>query len=471
MTSSRMPGTMFVLDTNVLMHDPSALARFEEHSIHLPMQVVEELDRHKTGRTDIARNVRTALRYLDRCQEGLKRYDPENGIPLKRYEENGVPLNPTGRLFYQIAAARLPHDMLSDTSSGDNRILAYTSDMHARFPGRVVLVSKDKNIRIKAFILGIPSEDYNTDRVVDDIALLPSGYVTLGENFWEDHEMSPNERESGGPASYRISGPEVARWYPGMFLCFESESGDYRVVSVEAGTATVTRILNYLNTKRKVWGIGARNREQNYALNLLMDPEIDFVSLVGPAGTGKTLLTLAAGLQQVSDEHRYSNIIVTRLTVPVGEDIGFLPGTEKEKMIPWMRALADNLEVLMPQSAQNGEWGRSITSELLDGYIQLRSLNFMRGGSFQNKFVIFDEAQNLTSKQMLTLISRAGPGTKVVCLGNLAQIDTPYLTETTSGLTYAVERFRSEKCPFAGHVTLQKGERSRLADFVNAHFV
>jgi PhoH-like ATPase len=211
-----------------------------------------------------------------------------------------------------------------------------------------------------------------------------------------------------------------------------------------------------------VWGVQARNREQNFALNLLMDPDVDLVTLLGAAGTGKTLLALAAGLAQTLDEQRYKEIIVTRATIPVGEDIGFLPGTEEEKMTPWMGALMDNLEVLTKTDI-GGEWGKAATNDLLHNRIKIRSLNFMRGRTFLNKYIILDEAQNLTAKQMKTLITRAGPGTKVVCLGNISQIDTPYLTETSSGLTYIVDRFKGWE--HSGHVTLLRGERSRLADY------
>jgi PhoH-like ATPase len=220
-------------------------------------------------------------------------------------------------------------------------------------------------------------------------------------------------------------------------------------------------VRDFRSERHGVWGIGARNREQNFALNLLMDPEIDFVTILGPAGTGKTLLTLAAGLVQTLEHNRYAEIIMTRVTIPLGEDIGFLPGTEEEKMEPWMGALMDNLEVLT-QSSEGGSWGRAATNDLLRNRIKIRSLNFMRGRTFLNRFVILDEAQNLTPKQMKALVTRAGPGTKIICLGNIAQIDTPYLTETTSGLTFVVSRFQG--WPHAGHVTLVRGERSRLAD-------
>jgi PhoH-like ATPase len=222
-------------------------------------------------------------------------------------------------------------------------------------------------------------------------------------------------------------------------------------------------VQDYSNSKFNVWGINARNKEQNFALNLLMDPNVDFVTLLGQAGTGKTLLTLAAALQQTLDLKQYSEIIMTRVTVSVGEDIGFLPGTEEEKMNPWMGALEDNLDVLNKSDETAGDWGRAATQDLIKSRIKVKSLNFMRGRTFLKKFLIIDEAQNLTPKQMKTLITRAGPGTKVVCLGNIAQIDTPYLTEGSSGLTFVVDRFKGWH--HNGHVTLQRGERSRLADY------
>ncbi|HEY3858634.1 MAG TPA: PhoH family protein, partial [Gammaproteobacteria bacterium] len=199
-------------------------------------------------------------------------------------------------------------------------------------------------------------------------------------------------------------------------------------------------------------------------LNMLLDPGVDFVSLLGSAGTGKTLLALAAGLAQTLEQNRYREIIMTRVTVPLGEDIGFLPGTEEEKMTPWMGALMDNLEVLT-QSGEGGEWGRAATGDLLRNRIKIRSMNFMRGRTFLNRYIIVDEAQNLTPKQLKALITRAGPGTKMVCIGNISQIDTPYLTETTSGLTFVVDRFK--RWPHSGHLTLLRGERSRLADFAS----
>jgi len=233
------------------------------------------------------------------------------------------------------------------------------------------------------------------------------------------------------------------------------------VRSIAGDTARLELVRDYRSERHAVWGITARNREQNFALNLLMDPEVDMVTILGPAGTGKTLLALAAGLTQTLETNRFSEIIMTRVTIPLGEDIGFLPGTEEEKMEPWMGALMDNLEVLT-QNAEGGNWGRAVTNDLLRSRIKIRSLNFMRGRTFVNRYVLIDEAQNLTPKQMKALVTRAGPGTKLVCIGNIAQIDTPYLTETTSGLTYVVTRFRG--WDHSGHITLLRGERSRLAD-------
>jgi PhoH-like ATPase len=340
--------------------------------------------------------------------------------------------------------------------------------LQIKYPQRqITLVSKDINLRIKAAISGVHTEDYHNDQVLDDLTLLYNGYTALPENFWDAHgDKMESWHDARGRACYRIKGPLVKKWHVNQFLHLpdEEEHGlELCVSSKEKDVAELRVIRDYRGGKTPVWGIHAKNREQNYALNLLLDPDVDFVTLLGAAGTGKTLLTLAAGLAQTMDENRYREIIMTRVTVPLGEDIGFLPGTEEEKMTPWMGALMDNLEVLTQTTG--GDWERAATNDLLAKRIKIRSLNFMRGRTFLNRFVIIDEAQNLTAKQMKTLITRAGPGTKLVCLGNLAQIDTPYLSETTSGLTYVVDRFQG--WPHGGHVTLARGERSRLAAYAS----
>ena len=287
----------------------------------------------------------------------------------------------------------------------------------------------------------------------------------LDEEFWETHGQGMRSWQEGERIFYEIAGPRVTNWSLNQCLAFPGDdSFDGIVRRINAGVACVERLKDY-RQRHSVWGVQARNREQNLAFNLLMDPTIELVTLTGAAGTGKTLLALAAGLAMCFDEARYREIIMTRNTVPVGEDIGFLPGTEEEKMSPWMGALMDNLEVLTQGQKNGGSWGRSATEDLLRNRVKIRSLNFMRGRTFQSRYVILDEAQNLTAKQMKTLLTRAGPGTKMVCLGNLTQIDTPYLTETSSGLTYVVDRFRDWSG--SGHITLTRGERSRLADFAS----
>ncbi|MFT3733633.1 MAG: PhoH family protein [Rhodocyclaceae bacterium] len=454
---------LFVLDTNVLMHDPTSLYRFEEHDIYVPIMTLEELDNNKKGMTEVARNARQASRTMDEIVSGYM-----NGI------EEGIPLSgpskelASGRLFLQTEAIAptLPEGV--PTAKADNQILAVVMFLSERFPGRdVILVSKDINMRIKARALGLDAQDYFNDKVLEDTDLLYSGMRELPVDFWETHGKEMESWKEGGRTYYKVKGPMCADLSINELVFQEGEKPLHAIVKQRTGpSAILETLIDYGHQKNNVWGIVARNREQNFALNLLMNPEVDFVSLLGQAGTGKTLLTLAAGLTQVLETKRYSEIIMTRVTVPVGEDIGFLPGTEEEKMAPWMGALEDNLDVLNggvdDGGGYGGEWGRAATRDLIRTRIKVKSLNFMRGRTFINKFLIIDEAQNLTPKQMKTLITRAGPGTKVICLGNIAQIDTPYLTEGSSGLTYVVDRFKG--WPHSGHITLQRGERSRLAD-------
>ena len=450
---------LFVLDTNVLMHDPSSLFRFEEHDIFLPMVTLEELDNNKKGLTEVARNARQASRYLEEIV-GTDLTNLELGSPLAIKGNKHL----SGRLFMQTNHVNLELPGLAG-SKADNQIISVVLDLQKRHANRqVILVSKDINIRIKARAMGVPAEDYFNDKVLEDSDLLYNGIVELPQDFWDKHSKDLASWQDAGRMFYRISGPLVKTFLINEFVYYDFEKPFHAVVrKIEDNTATLEVVQDHSNPKHNVWGIMARNREQNFALNLLMDPDIDFVTLLGQAGTGKTLLTLAAALTQTLDKKIYSEIIMTRVTVPVGEDIGFLPGTEEEKMAPWMGALEDNLDVLNKTDEDAGEWGRAATQDLIRTRIKVKSLNFMRGRTFLHKFLIIDEAQNLTPKQMKTLITRAGPGTKVVCLGNIGQIDTPYLTEGSSGLTYVVDRFKGWE--HNGHVTLVRGERSRLADF------
>ena len=461
------PAKLFVLDTNVLMHDPMSIYRFDEHDIYLPMITLEELDGHKKGMSEVSRNVRQVSRELDALAGGADsaKFDPAAGVALAKtgHKEAG------GTLFFQTTFldAKLPAGL--PQGKADNQILGVVQGLREQHPARdVVLVSKDINMRIKARALGLPAEDYFNDKTLEDGDLLYTGVLPLPADFWERHGKTMESWQQGGSTFYRIAGPLVPVLMVNQFVYLETPGAAplyAKVTEITGKTAVLRTLREYTHQKNAVWGVTARNREQNFALNLLMDPECDFITLTGTAGTGKTLMTLAAGLSQVMDDRRYSEIIVTRVTVPVGEDIGFLPGTEEEKMGPWMGALDDNLEVLSKNDSGAGEWGRAATNDLVRSKIKIKSLNFMRGRTFLNKFVIIDEAQNLTPKQMKTLITRAGPGTKIVCLGNLAQIDTPYLTEGSSGLTFAVDRFKG--WPHSGHITLARGERSRLADFAS----
>ena len=451
---------LFVLDTNVLMHDPTSLFRFEEHDIYLPIFVLEELDNNKKGMTEVARNARQASRFLDAliC-ESTDNIDA--GVPLQTPGNKSA----TGRLFLQtrFINSELPPNMAM--GKADNAILGVVMFLHNQQPKRpVILVSKDINMRIKARALGLDAQDYFNDKVLEDTDLLYTGVLALPQDFWEKHGKDMKSGAQGGHTYYNIQGPLCRDMLLNQFVYQENESNPFYAVVAEQNdnTAMLRTITDYTHSKNAIWGITARNREQSFVLNLLMNPEIDFVTLLGQAGTGKTLLTLAAGLVQMLEHKLYSEIIMTRVTVPVGEDIGFLPGTEEEKMSPWMGALDDNLDVLNKPNDDSGEWGRAATRDLIRSRIKIKSLNFMRGRTFLNKYLIIDEAQNLTPKQMKTLITRAGPGTKVVCMGNIAQIDTPYLTEGSSGLTYVVDRFKGWR--HSGHVTLQRGERSRLAD-------
>jgi len=462
------PAKLFVLDTNVLMHDPMSLFRFEEHDIFLPMITLEELDGHKKGMSEVARNARQVSRDLDALASFTAKngaIDTAAGIELAKtgHREAG------GKLFFQttLLDIKLPPGL--PQGKADNQILGVVQSLREQHPQRdVVLVSKDINMRVKARALGLPAEDYFNDKTLEDGDLLYTGVLALPADFWERHGKTMESWQQGGHTFYRISGPLVPALLINQFVYLETPGAAplyARVAEITGKTAVLKTLRDYTHGKNAVWGVTARNREQNFALNLLMDPECDFITLTGTAGSGKTLMTLAAGLSQVLDERRYTEILVTRVTVPVGDDIGFLPGNEEEKMSPWMGALDDNLEVLARSDSSAGEWGRAATNDLVRSKIKIKSLNFMRGRTFLNKYVLIDEAQNLTPKQMKTLITRAGPGTKIVCLGNLAQIDTPYLTEGSSGLTYAVDRFKG--WPHGGHVMLARGERSRLADFAS----
>src|SRR5690554_6628065 len=457
---------LFVLDTNVLLHDSNSLFKFQEHDIFLPMMVLEELDHQKKGMSEVARNARQVSRFLDGLVSGNG--ELEKGVELDTLGNQEA----LGRLHFQTTAlyAKLPIEL--PMGKADNAILNVVHALQAAYSKRkVILVSKDINMRLKARSLGLPAEDYLNDHVLDDSDLLYDGVMPLPENFWLKHGKDVESWQQDGTTFYRIKGPLCSEFIVNEFVYFDGDLPlQAQVKEVSGRSAVLATLRDYSHGRNNVWGITARNREQNFALNLLMNPDCDFVSLLGQAGTGKTLLALASALTQTLETKHYNEVIITRATVPVGDDIGYLPGTEEEKMLPWMGALEDNLEVLhlgmggkdLLSSGSTTDSARNATMELIRSRIKVKSMSFMRGRTFMNKFLIIDEAQNLTPKQMKTLITRAGPGTKIVCLGNIAQIDTPYLTEGSSGLTFVVDRFKG--WAHSGHITLQRGERSRLAD-------
>lgn len=456
---------LFILDTNVLMHDPTSMFRFQEHDIFITLTTLEELDNNKQGTTEVARNARQASRYLDELVNGANQHSMSTGIALNRTGQVAA----QGDILFQTTTFNsvLPANLA--TGKADNQILIALQELSKTHTDRpVILVSKDINMRIKAHALGFLAEDYTSDKTLDDGDLMYSGALQLPPDFWDNHSKDIKSWQENGATYYRIKGPIASQLQTNQFVYYEAQDATplyAKVIQVDQDVMVLKTLKDYTTPKNAVWGIHARNREQNFALNILMDPDIDFITLAGQAGTGKTLLALAAGLTQVLDQGLYSEIIMTRVTVSVGEDIGFLPGTEEEKMNPWMGALDDNLDVLSKNDNSQGDWGRAATNELVRSKIKIKSLNFMRGRTFLNKYLIIDEAQNLTPKQMKTLITRAGPRTKVICMGNLAQIDTPYLTEGSSGLTYVVNLFKGWE--HNAHITLARGERSRLADFAS----
>ena len=436
-----------VLDVTVFEHDPGALVRLHEEALIIPAAVVESLSGGARALdAERSRNLRAAAAQLEILLAGAGPADLEAGVPIPGSRPG------TARLFFPRDDPGTP-----GSSPGD-RVLAAARDVKSASPHALVtVITADPGLRVRARLAGLAARDSRGGRVPEDASLLYRGIAELPLDAEILHPEGNESRER-----IRVNVPHPPGWLPNQCL-FREDAGAAELVVGEPDRngARVREAQDFHPGNGSVWGIHARNREQNFALDLLCDEHIDLVTLVGAAGSGKTLLALAAGLAQTLESRRYREIVVTRATVPVGEDIGFLPGTEEEKMTPWMGALDDNLEVLQG-SHDAGAFARTASRDLLNHRIRVRSLNFMRGRTFLDRYVILDEAQNLTPVQMRTLLTRIGPGSKVVCLGNLAQIDTPYLSEATSGLTCVVSRFKAWER--SAHLTLRRGERSRLAD-------
>ena len=451
---------IFVLDTNVLLHDPSSLFHFKENDIYIPFVTLEELDNHKAGSQDINRNARQATRLLEEITSQEETFD--SGFSLISTNTHQV----LGKLHTQSTLIT-PAGPAIAGNKNDNQFLDVMAHLVKHHPSQaIVLVTKDLNLRVKARALGFQSDDYLTDHAIADSDLLYKGYRHLSSDALGSAGDELKSWKEGANTFYGIPQNLTEPYLANEMLVFPD--GLMTLVKEADESGVILECLtDYTNNKNKVWGVIARNEEQAFALQLLMDPEIDFITLLGPAGTGKTLLTLAAGLEQVIEKKLYSEIIFTRATVPMGDEIGFLPGTEEEKMLPWMGALEDNMEVLMGKTEGDTGWQAKTTKDLVSRHIRVKSMAFMRGRTFQDKFLIIDEAQNLTPKQIKSLVTRAGNGTKVICMGNLAQIDTPYLSASSSGLTSAVQDFKGWK--HFGNIILETGERSRLASYANEH--
>lgn len=426
----------FVLDTNVLLHDPGALYAFEDNAVVVPIYVIEEIDKFKRDMNELGRSARGVSRMLDelRAQGNLA---------------EGVDLPEGGHLRVAFSERRLPTAMTSVGHEVDSRIIAVALDVKDQGPEKpTILVSKDVNLRIRADALGLVAADYEHDRTrLDELYTGVFEVEVDGDTvdaFYREGEMPPPE-DAKPNAFVQL----IDRGNPSHGAMGRVEPNGQRVVK--------------LPTKRdRVWGIGARNREQSFALNLLLDDRIKLVTIVGKAGTGKTLIALAAALHKAHEEKVYQRVLVSRPIFPLGRDIGYLPGDIEEKLRPWMQPIFDNLELLMGLTSEDRRNGRSYEEMLHLGMLEVEPLTYIRGRSIPDQFLIVDEAQNLTTHEVKTIVSRAGEGTKIILTGDPYQIDNPYMDATSNGLVHTVNRLRGQT--IAGHITLRKSERSELAE-------
>ncbi len=429
---------IFVIDTNVLLHDPRAIFSFEENDVIIPIVVIEELDKFKKGIDEIGRNARQVSRILDEFRQ-------------KGKLSQGVKLDGGGNLRVELnhqSPEHLPNELIA--TKADNRILSTALNLkHDNLP--VVLVTKDTNLRIKADALGLRAEDYESDTITIDE--LYAGETELSvdpgviDEFYARGELTPADLKP----------------YPNQFVLIKNKANPTQT-ALSRYSQQKNTLMPITNTKHGVWGITARNKQQQFALDLLLNDDIRLVTLLGRAGTGKTLLALAAGLEKTIENRAFQRLVVSRPVFPLGKDIGFLPGDIEEKLRPWMQPIRDNLDFLMGASAVAGRAkGKKDLQSLIDlGMIEVEPLTYIRGRSMPNQYLIVDEAQNLTPHEIKTIITRAGEGTKVVLTGDPYQIDNPYIDSESNGLTFVVDRFKEE--PIAGHITLVKGERSDLAE-------
>lgn len=430
---------IFVLDTNVLLHDPKAIFSFGDNDVVIPIYVVEEIDSFKKDASELGRNAREVSRHLDELRAA--------GSLAK-----GVPLPKGGSLQVATTHLELPEEVTTDRGQ-DSKIMAVALDLSANSGRRVVFITKDTNLRIRADAVGIYTEDFEPEQVVaiDDLY-----------HGWQEIEVAEEVIHDFYTAgACRLP---AAVYGPNQYLCLKAignpgYSAIGRVKPAEGGGWLLAPLASIAGG---VWGLKPKNREQSFALDALMDDDIKLVTLVGKAGCGKTLMAIAAGLAKVTDTHAFQKLLVSRPVFPLGRDIGYLPGTVEEKLNPWMQPIFDNVEFLMGLTTKEKKKGRS-HKELVDlGMVQIEPLTYIRGRSIPQQYMIVDEAQNLTPHEVKTIISRAGEGTKIVLTGDPYQIDNPYIDQTNNGLVHVVNRFRNEK--IAAHIMLTKGERSPLAE-------
>ena len=444
---------LFILDTNVLLHEPLAIYSFKEHDVLIPMTVLEELDNIKDRNKDASRDARVAIRALEDVFRDATPDQITQGVPLAGEASGNICI---------FSDHHLPQDAEVFTDKeADNRIInaALYLQKH-ELKRQVVLVTKDINMRLKAKGAGLAHvEDYRSDQLIDDIRLLAKGFQVVPGSFWE--RVGECDSETHGRDTVHVIDANLLEGvHVNQYLLDEENFFAARVLSHDSNKIRLKDLGRERLMSRKAWGVHPKNVYQGMALDALLEPHIDLVILTGPAGCGKTLLAMAAALELVIEKGIYEKVIVTRNTPEIAESIGFLPGTEEEKMMPWLAAVTDTLEVL---HKQDENMSGSLSYIMEKANIQFKSVNFMRGRSIQNTFVLLDECQNLTASQIKTIITRCGEGTKIVCSGNLAQIDSNYLSPVTSGLTYIVERFKD----FDGstNIFLNGVVRSRLASF------
>ena len=427
----------YVLDTNVLLHDVNSLFAFQDNDVVIPIIAIEELDRFKKDLNEIGRNARQVSRILDKFRAQGQLF---KGIKL----ENGG----TIRVFIQSSKSNsLPPELIFNKA--DNQILSVAMELKEKGKQPVCLVTKDTNLRIKADALGISARDYESDKI--EISELYEGFRTITvskadiDGYYAKGSIDPMEKDL----------------HPNEGVLLVDE-GDPKHTALARFYKEKGKLLPLTLPKEGVWGIYPKNAEQRFAMDILLDDSIKLVTLAGKAGTGKTLVAIAAGLKKTADEETYTRLLVSRPIFPLGKDIGFLPGELEEKLKPWMQPIFDNLELIFGMEKKEKGGQRNYRELMNQGILELEPLTYIRGRSIPNQYMIVDEAQNLTPHEIKTIITRAGDNTKIVLTGDPYQIDNPYIDSSSNGLSYVVERFKNEA--IAGHVTLSKGERSELAE-------